>query len=712
MPELSKRWVWVLLLLLAAIALLARSLGYPGVFMDDGTVVLAFDDSSYHARLVHEAVANFPVVRSFDPLLNHPDGARVPWPPLYDWLLALVAWLFGGGPFLTDRVLAWASPVFGVLAVVPIYFGARSLVGRVWSLVAVALYALIPITVMYARLGNPDHHAWLAMLSASYLALSFAAIGPDKTTAGRAAAALIAVRLLVVLSWSGSLLYLALGEGALLLAALVGGRAEVLRRQGIGAVVACACVAAFVSLLERPLGGWLSASALSGMHVLFFAGLATVVGGVVYSDVRWPSDRWLVRLLRASGVAVSFVAVALLSASVREGLLPALQYVSVSEGFIGNPEQFPVYMWMRSGFERQIPGSFTYYGAFALVLPLCPLGAIAALRDRERAAQALILLVWSVPLCVLAVLQLRWGNDFAPAAVTGFALGCGLLWDRARRVGGGASKALRAVIVACVIALIASVGATHLPKLEYWVALKAGTAENRLAPPAVGMTRFAHRVKEALAERRGDSTEVVSVLASPRYGHLLHYVAGTATPADNFGPQFNPTRYDEVLRFLGVRREAKAVEIARRLASNYVMTDRPAGRAKDLIVVRLHRDDGSASGAGRGLGHFRLIAEGRADDALQGASGYDAPYKLFEVVEGAILDVGGEPESRATAEVLVRTKAGRGFTWRTTARVAGNGRALLHVPYASAYRVTANHSQRLVEVSEEAVLRGSTIRVD
>ncbi|MFT5697093.1 MAG: hypothetical protein ACI9QQ_003077, partial [Myxococcota bacterium] len=138
----------------------------------------------------------------------------------------------------------------------------------------------------------------------------------------------------------------------------------------------------------------------------------------------------------------------------------------------------------------------------------------------------------------------------------------------------------------------------------------------------------------------------------------------------------------------------------------------PAGRAKDLIVVRLHRDDGSASGAGRGLGHFRLIAEGRADDALQGASGYDAPYKLFEVVEGAILDVGGEPESRATAEVLVRTKAGRGFTWRTTARVAGNGRALLHVPYASAYRVTANHSQRLVAVSEEAVLRGSTIRVD
>jgi asparagine N-glycosylation enzyme membrane subunit Stt3 len=72
------------LLFIAALALGARTLGFSDVFPSEGEVVLRIDDASYHARRVVYGVENFPRVLSFDPYLNFPDGARVPWPFLYD----------------------------------------------------------------------------------------------------------------------------------------------------------------------------------------------------------------------------------------------------------------------------------------------------------------------------------------------------------------------------------------------------------------------------------------------------------------------------------------------------------------------------------------------------------------------------------------------------------------------------------------------------
>ena len=113
------------------------------------------DDASYHARRILWGVANFPHVLQFDPYLNYPSGARVPWPPLYDWLLSSAARSFGVALIVADdqavavaRLLAVAGvvaddvvlPVAGFLTVAGIisYEQERRAVAGVARLITIA----------------------------------------------------------------------------------------------------------------------------------------------------------------------------------------------------------------------------------------------------------------------------------------------------------------------------------------------------------------------------------------------------------------------------------------------------------------------------------------------------------------------------------------------------------------------------------------------
>jgi hypothetical protein len=98
------------------------------------------------------------------------------------------------------------------------------------------------------------------------------------------------------------------------------------------------------------------------------------------------------------------------------------------------------------------------------------------------------------------------------------------------------------------------------------------------------------------------------------------------------------------------------------------------------------------------------------------------PYKLFEVVEGAVLEVEVEPGARAAASAEVRTAAGRGFRYRARATADAAGVARIRVPYATeaagpaaraagAWRIAAGGSVRCARVSERDVREGAVVRV-
>ena len=57
-------------------------------------VVFAIGDAYYHAHRALVSFVDFPRFLAFDPCLNWPDGAAVPYPPLFDLVSAGLARVF------------------------------------------------------------------------------------------------------------------------------------------------------------------------------------------------------------------------------------------------------------------------------------------------------------------------------------------------------------------------------------------------------------------------------------------------------------------------------------------------------------------------------------------------------------------------------------------------------------------------------------------
>jgi len=163
---------WLAAAALTVIFLLAfglRSAGFPRVFLEDRTVVFALADAQYHVRRARWTLENYPRVLSFDPYINHPQGAPVPWPPLYDFFVASVAHALGGSVAVLERVAAGLPPLFGSLAVFPVFAIGRRIRGPSLGVGAAALYASLQIAVNYATVGDADHHGAVALIGACLL---------------------------------------------------------------------------------------------------------------------------------------------------------------------------------------------------------------------------------------------------------------------------------------------------------------------------------------------------------------------------------------------------------------------------------------------------------------------------------------------------------------------------------------------------------------
>jgi asparagine N-glycosylation enzyme membrane subunit Stt3 len=729
---------------LAVVALCAAALALRAVFLgevfgSDGTVVLTDPDALYHARRALYSFANFPSVLFFDPYLNHPDGSPVPWPPLYDWTLAAAARALGGSPRAFDLTLAWAAPVLGALTVVPVYAIGRALAGRGTAAAAAALFAALPVGVHYARVGNPDHHACSALLGACFLALSVAALRP--ASRGRAlvrlGSGLFLVRVLLVLSWSGSLLYLGLGEGALLLGATLAGRRDLLLAQAAGTLGAAAAVAPWVWAGGSPAGGPFSTFTLSWFHVAALAGAGAVCGGLAELERRRPARALAVRAARAIAFAALAAGVLLAFPAPRRALAPSVAFLTKTDTWGGehNPESRALFGPPIAGAQvpRRPPTSF--YGWFAYALPLAMAVALLRVRRREEREAAACFALWTVALGVLAIHEIRFGPDFAPAASVALALSFAEAHrPLARRLPGGARPAAALAILVGAAALWPPAADLYWRQLVRSLSLRSGrpSLEPRTSwSPFAALLEFGERVRRATPETAGylDAGAVpeYGVLVEPTIGHAIRWASRRAVPADNFGPYLDAERFALAYAFFATRSEREAVEIATRLRTRYVVTAVHAAlrRYPAPVQRRLHADDGSARRGSRHLERFRLVTEGPAG----GRPFFPVeeprsvpPYKLFEVVEGAVLEVRAAPRAVVRAELDVETPIGRRFRYRAVARADAGGLARLRVPYATEagpptrangpWRVRVADTELAVEVSERDVLEGGVVRVN
>lgn len=706
-------------------------------------VVLPIGDAYYHARLALYTAQHWPSVLRFDPLLSFPDGSWVPWPPLHTWLVGGLARLGGGDAAAVERVALWLPPALGAATVLPVFAAATRLGSGATGLAAAVLFAVLPAQIQYSQAGNIDHHCTVALLGAVWLAAALAAArheAPRGDLGARGAApeasgwlAQIGVTLArtgVLLTWPGSLAYVAVADGTQLAVLTLLGRRSALAAHALGLAASAAVAALAVPRLGPPVGGPWSAIALSWLHVAVLAALAAGAAACAGAERAWPATGAGPRAARGAVIALVLLAAALLVPGPRDALLSALVFVGQSEPWAAlNAEQLPL---VRPRVAGGWLAPITHYGGFAYAIPLLPLAALARARDPRRRGPALVLAGWTAGFGALAVFQIRYGNEFAAPAAVGIAVGVGMAWRRLASHRGTGPTLARVALAAGVALAALPLVANPLAQLRWLASAPPNEGDPRLATPTGTLHRFAESVRATTPETAGFENPAerpaYGILAPPNVGHLLHWVARRATASDNFGPYAGSRHFHDARAFSWLESEDDAVALAERLHTPYVMTAEFGTVPPRSLAHRLHREDGRTTANGVRWEHFRLVTEGPAGGAplalLVGAPAPPGaiPYKLFEIVPGAVIEATAPPGTLVEARLTIETPTGRRFLYRAVAAADAAGIARLRVPYATdgdgptrargLWRIQIGDAVVELSVPDAAVRSGSILRVE
>jgi len=166
-PEQKRRLppiaiVGIILAVLCGISLYIRiALPYDQIFVNDW-VWFRETDAYYYMRNIETLVHNFPHFNSFDPYMLYPGGAGVLARPFFAWLVAgiirLVSW---GVPTLhtMEAVAAYMPAILGTLTLIPVYFIGKELFNRWVGVISAALVVILPGELLHrSLLGFTDHH--------------------------------------------------------------------------------------------------------------------------------------------------------------------------------------------------------------------------------------------------------------------------------------------------------------------------------------------------------------------------------------------------------------------------------------------------------------------------------------------------------------------------------------------------------------------------
>jgi len=431
-PNSSRTSAAIALIVSGTIAFLVRVLpAYRPVF-GHGIANFQETDAWFHVRTVHNLLAHFPWRSGFDPYLLFPGGQNVLTGPVWDYLLAIPAWILGFGspsPGLIDGIAAWLPAVLGALYVIPAYFLARRLFGAVPAAFAALWMATgFGVLLWITHLGLADHHAAEGLFA--FLTLMWMCAAVDGGGMRNA--------------WlSGIALGLFIGT----------------RPAGIFVPGTLACLvvldpAAAPAVLRATFAGAVIFVPISAVHWSSYSWLALAGSGVLAAAIAileslgarrgWPAP---VRRLMPFAVLAAAFGLALATMS---HLLGSLWYEihrvaggeKASRIVATVQELQPIY---RAGVQAGWPSIFTSLGV--AWVPAFPVLAWLSLRTSGTAARLLVL--WTSVMAIGTIIEVRMALYFLPVSFVLAGAACGWLAERfppaGRRI---AAAALAALILA------------------------------------------------------------------------------------------------------------------------------------------------------------------------------------------------------------------------------------------------------------------------
>jgi dolichyl-diphosphooligosaccharide--protein glycosyltransferase len=624
----------------------ARCANFRTVLPEPGRVELLPSDSHYYARFARMQLRAFPRYQAFDPYVNHPDGARIILPPLH--ALSVAALVGALGEERTELAAALTGPVLSLLELCALAVLAVRVLGRGPGLAALALFALLPVTVDAGALGNADHHLHEAFLAAA-VALAFTALSREPTRRRAVLAGLLL----------GLGRFLAPAAFMFIPCAAVAGALTVRSAAALATTGAAAALLLLAGALLFGQPGSLEYEALSAFHPLLAVACfsaAAAWAGRRSGDPRW---RWLGAV--SVGAAVPLVVQVGRALGHLGRADPMLALVTESEPLIRDPR------W-----ALQLLG---------VALPALPAAVYLAIRSaiRERTSAALPALALVLPLAMATAAQARFSPALAGAASVLLPI---------------AARALRPR-VAMALGALAGFGLLFSlvprPKEEM-------PADIRLVRPTLLWMRD-HLPPASSDPYRPDHRPSYGVIATFLVGHTLPFWAERPAVATLFSQaKVHVAGNRRAADVLGAGDEEEAFRLAVATGARYVLAT-PSERilwheGADLSRTLLGRllEHPEASG------HFRLIHDS-AEQRLRPEGGSYA--RLFEVVPGARLEGRGPPPP------AVRGPPVAGRAAAPPVRISGADGYSLRVATPGRYEIGC----AVVEVDEAAVQEGRSLQI-
>ncbi|PIU83947.1 MAG: hypothetical protein COS68_01350 [Elusimicrobia bacterium CG06_land_8_20_14_3_00_38_11] len=129
----------------------------------NGQILFFTGDSDAYCHLlrVQSAIQNFPKLPLFEPFLNFPHGTHHFWPPVFDYLTAVLCLILGLG-FPSVKLIEWICallpPIIGAVTIFPVYFFSKNILSEKNSIFASVVFAIMPFHILYTTFARFDHH--------------------------------------------------------------------------------------------------------------------------------------------------------------------------------------------------------------------------------------------------------------------------------------------------------------------------------------------------------------------------------------------------------------------------------------------------------------------------------------------------------------------------------------------------------------------------
>ncbi len=675
-------------------AVLIRCLSWRNFVNPDGGFYFYSIDSYDHLRRITLGVNRFPSLADFDFYAAFPHGLGQIWTPGFDYLLAVICRLAGGGRVSIETICFFFNPVAAALAVLLIFFIARAVFkSEVAAAVAALLLALHPAYIAYSLPMNFDHHAVEPLVALLLFALPLLERQGRLRLSGMGMA--VCGLLLAIVLWRGSTLYWGLAFVSALCRVVIGDNRPAALSYSLVFGVVALILAAYCLIDPWGGAGQLSFGLISWFHVCLLAGWSGIL--LLFWVCR---TRRLFFLCLAAVAALAFVAMLTGPlAGMAKQFVGGLSFVRGQ----GDP-------WLESNSELR--GVFKsryslWYSASYLTgfWFLAPVALLLGFRKWSKGgrADALLLnfMVWAPLLFMGFIIRYSHIAGVFMSLAGGFLVA--ELW------GACAAQRSRWLLIAGLFFMLLP-GITHF-------------REAMTADLPFHMKFGLHGEQGLLAWLR-QKTPVTShwlnPVEKPEYGVLarwslgaqIYQIAQRPSLSTAFG--WETYGFYQEAGFWVTEEEPKAMAIAREGQVRYVVAQAVHDLKSDFDIVaqgqargdlppniaglafrperamhtRLMQGDGSMMKVGGGmlpaLESMRLVYESRfLASATQGGTADLSYYKVFEVVKGAVITGMAARAEPVILMLELQTTRQRKLTYLSRVYAGAEGTFVARVPYAT-----------------------------